>query len=322
VNGDFYFEHWQQQDHAVMCPASPVFQRKMREVAVRLADEYGCGGIYLDQIGAASPRLCFATNHGHPVGGGGLWTAGYETLLGQLRDATHAINPDFIMTTESHAEPYMAQLDGHLMCNLVGANQVPLYSAIYGGYTQTFGRAGEISNPTAFFMEHGQAFAFGSMMGRINSEELLKPENAEMLNYLRSLAALRREHADFMALGEMLRPPPLTGEVPTLSTQWLSKTKDFVEMDAIQRAAWRSPDGRFGLFFTNVSDEPVQVSTGFSLDELGWQPTRETHQVGLSVNTANGDATTEPDFVAGPDGYSLSHTLLPYETLSIIITID
>ena len=322
INGGLYLEHWQQQDHAVMCPTSEVFQHKMREIGVRLVQEYGCKCMYLDQIGASSPRLCFATNHGHPVGGGDFWVQGYDQLLGGLREAARAIEPDFIMTTESQAEPYMAQLDGFLMCNLVGANQVPLYTAIYGGWTQTFGRAGEWGDPPSFYMEQGQAFAFGSMMGRIATEDLLKPENAAMLRYLKSLAELRRDYSDFMALGEMLRPPALEGDVPTVTSQWHSKTQDVVTMGAIQRAAWRAPDGRFGLFFTNVSQEPVALASTVSLADLGWQPTKPKHDVKLHVVTVNGDDTAVPELVADAGQYHLSHTLLAAETVVVVIEVD
>ena len=223
-----------------MCPASQKWQSKMIEIATRLAGEYGTDGIYLDQIGATTPRPCFSEEHGHPLGGGGFWTRGYDELLMRMRERCHALNPKFIITTESHAEPYMAGLDGHLMCNIVGANQVPLYAAIYGGYTQTFGRLGEVENPVAFRMEHGQAFAFGSMMGRINSVLLLREENTQLLAYLKSLAEIRRDYRDFMAFGEMLRPPTIEGEVPDVTTQWLSKTKDVVTMPAIQARTFKA----------------------------------------------------------------------------------
>lgn len=318
-DGDLYIEGWQQQKHAVMCPHSELWTEKLRQIAVRLADEYGCDGIYLDQIGAASPRLCFATDHGHPVGGGGFWARGYDHLLEVMRAACHAINPRFIMTTESQAEPYMAGLDGYLMCNLVGANQVPLYSAIYGGYTQTFGRLGEVDNPVAFRMEHGQAFAFGSIMGRINSLALLKPENAELLAYLKSLAEIRRDYRDFLALGEMLRPPDLGLDIPTVTTQWLSKTSDIVTMSAIQASAWRAPDGRLGLFYTNVSEE--DVSFRHALDRFAYGVPRQegTAPLQTTMRTFNAGGDREPTLDTGEGGYLISHTLAPMETLVVVI---
>ena len=314
-NGDLYIEHWQKQEHAAMCPASEKWRSKMVEVCETLVRDYGVKGIYLDQIGAAGPRLCFATNHGHAVGGGGFWSRGYDGLLDEVRETVHVLDPEVILTTESNAEPYMAQLDGHLMCNQVGANQVPLYSAIYGGYTQSFGRAGEVGNPTAFYMEHGQAFAFGSMMGRINSEDLLKPENAEMLAYLKSLAQLRRDYADFMALGEMLRPPTLAGDIPTVATQWKSKTKDHVEMSAIQRSAWRAPDGRVGLFFTNVADDPVTFAHSFEPAAYGLS---SAGKLRLQERSSTGRTN---DMSAGADEVSLEYTLAPRETLAIVVSV-
>ena len=75
-DGSLNIEGRQQQEHAAMCPASEKWQSKMIEIATRLAGEFGCDGVYLDQIGAAGPRLCFSEEHGHPVGGGGFWAGG------------------------------------------------------------------------------------------------------------------------------------------------------------------------------------------------------------------------------------------------------
>ncbi len=316
-DGSLYIEGWQQQEHAAMCPASEKWQSKMLDVATRLADDYGCDGIYLDQIGAAAPRLCFSEEHGHPVGGGGFWARGYDELLARMRESCRAVNPDFIMTTESHAEPYMAGLDGHLMCNNVGADQVPLYSAIYAGYTQTFGRQGEVENPVAFRMEHGQAFVFGSMMGRINSTLLLEPENAELLAYLKSLAEIRRDFRDFLAFGEMLRPPELAADIPPVTTQWLSKTSDVVTMAAIQCSAWRARDGRVGLFYTNVAEEPVSFTHTFSLSDYG-VPSGADLEVRL--RTFNAPDGAEPELETGGAGsFTVSHTMQSMETMVVVV---
>ncbi len=317
--GDLYIEGWQGQKHAAMCPHSQLWADKLNQIALRLASEYGCDGIYLDQIGAARVRLCFARDHGHPVGGGGFWTRGYDDLLARMRANCRAVNPRFIITTESQAEPYMAGLDGCLMCNLVGANQVPLFSAIYGGYTQTFGRQGEVGNPAAFRMEHGQAFAFGSMMGRINSTALLEPDKAELLAYLKSLAEIRRDYRDYLAFGEMLRPPALEG-VPDVTAQWSSKTRDIVSMCAIQASGWRAMDGSVGFFYTNVSDRDVPFTHEIDLGQLGLLPGDGDVDVDVTMRTFDGSEEREP-ILETPEGGPLTvrHTLHSMETMVVIV---
>jgi len=265
-------------------------------------------------------RLCFAEDHGHPVGGGGFWARGYDDLLATMRERCQAVNPRFIITTESHAEPYMAGLDGFLMCNLVGANQVPLFSAIYGGYTQTFGRLGEVDNATAFRMEHGQAFAFGSMMGRINTTLLLEPGNAELLAYLKSLAEVRRDYRDFLAFGEMLRPPALEGGIPDVTAQWASKTSDIVTMPAIQASGWRAMDGAIGFFYTNVSDGPVRFMHEIDLWQLGLLPGDGDVNVAVTMSTLNGPEDVEPILETPEDGpLTVRHTLESMETMAVIV---
>ena len=46
-------------------------------------NECGVKGVYIDQIAAAAPTLCFDKSHGHPLGGGHWWTEGYWKLLGR-----------------------------------------------------------------------------------------------------------------------------------------------------------------------------------------------------------------------------------------------
>jgi len=69
----------------VMCPTTSLWQDKIRETALRLMNECGTGGVYIDQIAAAPPVLCFDRTHGHPTGGGHWWTAGYWQFLDRLR---------------------------------------------------------------------------------------------------------------------------------------------------------------------------------------------------------------------------------------------
>lgn len=269
LTGEPELERWSGQDHGVMCPTTRLWQEKMKEVVRRLAEECGCAGAYLDQIGAAGGLLCYAPNHDHGPGGANTWVAGETKLLAGARAAARAVDADFVMTTEDNAEPYMAQLDGYLMCNAEGNDLVPLFAAVYGGYTLTFGRAGQLDDDLAFAMQHGQAFTFGSMMGRESSDAITHPEHADKLDFLRRLAKLRYRCRDFLALGEMLRPLALEGDVPTLEAMYNSKHKGEVRMPAVLNSVWRAPDGRVGVFLVNISREPRTVAFELNAEECG-----------------------------------------------------
>lgn len=85
-----------------MCPATSYWQGKIADVVGTLVNSYGVDGVYIDQIGAAQPRLCWDPSHGHPLGGGAHWVAGYKSLLANAR--AQAGN-NAMLVTESNAEP-------------------------------------------------------------------------------------------------------------------------------------------------------------------------------------------------------------------------
>ena len=91
----------------VMCPTTELWQTRVRETVLRLLNECGVKGVYIDQIARGQPDLCFDASHGHPLGGGHWWTEGYWNLLEPIRRAKPA---DCMLTTECNAEPYITGL--------------------------------------------------------------------------------------------------------------------------------------------------------------------------------------------------------------------
>ncbi|MDX9982512.1 MAG: DUF6259 domain-containing protein, partial [Lentisphaeria bacterium] len=69
----------------VMCPGSDVWKQKVAENDCRLINEVGLNGVYMDQIAASSPVPCENPAHGHPLGGGAWWVAGYKKMLQDIR---------------------------------------------------------------------------------------------------------------------------------------------------------------------------------------------------------------------------------------------
>ena len=52
---------------AVMCPTTPIWQERVQQIVLRLVHEYGVdGGVYIDQIAAAEPKLCMNPPMGTP----------------------------------------------------------------------------------------------------------------------------------------------------------------------------------------------------------------------------------------------------------------
>lgn len=121
---------------AAMCPGTVPWGAKMLEVTSRLFGS-GCDGVYIDQIGSASPVLCFGESHGHPLGGGSHWTDGYRRMLTPIRKSAVACGA--MLATENTAEPYMDSIDAYLTWTPDRVNDVPALPAVYSGYTTWIG---------------------------------------------------------------------------------------------------------------------------------------------------------------------------------------
>ena len=47
-----------------MCPAAPAYQAEIKDLLEHIVDQ-GVNAIYIDQMGAGRPVLCFDPTHGH-----------------------------------------------------------------------------------------------------------------------------------------------------------------------------------------------------------------------------------------------------------------
>lgn len=268
---------------AVMCPTTPLWQAKQREIVLRLMNEYGTHGVYLDQIAAARPALCFDAAHGHALGGGHWWTEqGYWPLLTELRKAMPA---DHIITTECNADPYIRYFDGYLTWHWQFDGQVPAFPAVYGGSIQMFGRAYR-AGPTrelASRMKAGQQLVYGEQIGWIDPGVIKRPVE---LDFLRQVVRLRWQLRDYFYQGEMARPPRLEGSIPRVEADWQWSGVWPVRTDAVLAGTWRHrTKGSVVLLLVNVGDEPVRARMLVDLAELGlrgaakvWRVTAEGRQ--------------------------------------------
>ncbi|MBN1846464.1 MAG: hypothetical protein JW810_12315 [Sedimentisphaerales bacterium] len=256
---------------AAMCPATPLWQEKVREIVLRLFGECGVSGVYIDQVAAASPRLCFDAAHGHDLGGGHWWTAGYWAMLTAIRRAKPA---DRMLTTECNAEPYIKWFDGYLTWHWQNQDMVPAFPAVYGGAIQMFGRAyrGGPSQDLAGRMKAGQQLVFGEQIGWFGPELIERPESG---GFLRDCIRLRWRLKEYFYKGQMARPPRLTGPIPTVTADWQWHGEWPVTTDAVMTGAWRMvnwrevKENRTVLLFANVSDEGYCGPVQFDPSEYG-----------------------------------------------------
>ncbi len=261
---------------AVMCPTTALWQQKVKDIVLRLmSDEVGVDGVYIDQIAAAAPRLCFDKSHGHPLGGGQWWTKdGYWKMLTDLRAEMKRRHPEKMITTECNAEPFAHLFDGYLTWHWQYQNQIPLFSAVYGGKVQLFGRAyrGGATKDLALRMKAAQSLVFGEQIGWIDPNVYKEPIGGP---FIRRMARLRYALKDYLADGDMARPLPLlspplqggergrVGDIPKVTADWQWSGEWIVTTDALLSGAWRAKDGRVALIFVNVTDKELSAELVF-----------------------------------------------------------
>jgi hypothetical protein len=251
----------------VMCPATDLWQTRVRQIVLRLMTECGVKGVYIDQIAAAQPTLCFDESHGHPLGGGHWWTEGYWKMIEQIRQS---MPPDCMLTTECNGEPYIRVFDGYLTWHWQYDGQVPAFPAVYGGAIQMFGRSygGGPTRDLALRMRAGQQLVFGEQPGWLAPGLVREKENAE---FFRQVVQVRRQLAPYFHAGEMARPPRLGGKIPTVRADWQWGGVDWVTTDAVLAGAWHQPAARtLALVFVNVSTNPVTARIDYDARPYGF----------------------------------------------------
>ena len=251
---------------AVMCPSTRLWQDRIGSIVDRLFRQCGVKGVYIDQIAAAAPRLCFDRQHGHPLGGGHWWTAGYWRLLEAVRQKKPA---DRMLTTECNAEPYVRWMDGYLTWHWQHNGQVPAFPAVYGGSIQMFGRAyrGGDAKDLALRMKAGQQLVFGEQIGWISPNVVREKPNAA---FLKQVVGLRWRFRRYFFAGQMERPPRLIGKIPQVRADWQWSGPWWVTTDAVLTGAWRLPrEDKLVLLFVNVGDQPVTATLRFDASHYG-----------------------------------------------------
>jgi hypothetical protein len=271
---------------APMCPTQRLWQEKVQEIVLRLVTEVGVDGVYIDQIGAAAPRLCMDPTHGHPLGGGHWWTQdGYWPLLRELQAK---LPPDKMITTECNAESYARYFDGYLTWHWQFPDMVPAFPAIYGGRVQLFSRAYNGDDQQAHWMRIGQQLVLGEQLGWVDPAHILPHE--ETADFMRRAARTRHDLLDFLSWGRMARPPKVTGGIPRVTADWAWSGKWVVTDSALQKGVWWAHDGRLLLLFANTSAEPLTAELDFDGAEYGWA---RDARVSLTVRGLDGPGTPE-----------------------------
>ena len=150
-----------------MCRATDWWQNRLVELSRRAVGEWGFSGVYLDSFGKGAPE-CFATDHGHPLGGGNTVISGQRALVKRVREAVRVADREAILSGEDPIEAFRDLLDVNLYSVNVMTNYVPIYRTVWGDYSLGHGRVlgpgksggNLIPELTALFLEGTPRAAF------------------------------------------------------------------------------------------------------------------------------------------------------------------
>ncbi len=282
-NGTPYTERYRSKEKdgtpvtlAVMCPATELWQKKVRETVLRLMNEKGVNGVYIDQIAAAVPMLCFDESHGHPLGGGHWWIDGYAAMLTSIRKQ---MPTGRMLTTECTAEPYAKWVDGYLSWDWQYQGQVPALPAVYSGALQLFGRAYR-QGPTperALRMKAAQQLVFGEQLGWLHPDVINRKTSAA---FLRRLVRLRWKLRRYFFAGRLARPPKLPDTAGEMRADWQWGGERWITLKKVQAGARLLPQEKsLLLLFANASDEPIKTVFRFEGEKYGLKADRFSAKV-------------------------------------------
>lgn len=267
-DGDSYTEvYGNGVQQAPMCPYTKFWQDKITRICSTLVNEYGVNGIYIDQVGAAGPALCYDPTHGHPIGGGSWWVDGYRKMLEGVQKVAHSEGHDVLITTENNAEPYMDGVDCFLIWNPRHPDEIPMMTAVYSGYTLYFAsnaRCGAGLQPYA--MIEGRDFIWGSQMGWMGFEG-----PGPRGDYLRQLVRLRHAALKYVVYGEIMGELEPGNDVGTVTGPWHNWQGQSVPatLPAVMGTVWKGSDGTLGLLIANISDQLQRFDLDVDPSEFG-----------------------------------------------------
>ncbi len=253
---------------AIMCPSTALWQETLAKLVDRLCNECGVDGVYLDQIGAATPYPCEDRTHPHRPGGGSWWVESYRNLLDHVR---RTLPDGRYLATECTSDPYMKEIQAYLSWIWIKNDQVPAFMVVYNDYVTVFGRCYDYA-PDAVGQDilAAQSLTFGEQMGWI------KPEVYRTLQhkaFYRKCVHAREALGSYFYDGRLLRSPIIRDahRVRTTKMQFeaygglLEHTATFSEL-------WERRDGRKLLLLLNASPRETSPTLTLSLPDGVYPP--------------------------------------------------
>jgi len=242
--------------NTVTCPASKLWQSIIVDLVIKIQKDLKTNGVYIDQIAAAAPQPCWATNHGHVCGGGDFWHKSYRHLMDSIR--TNYLEPGNILVSEENAECYIDLFDVLLTVNSPhnGCRIVPLFPMIYSDRlitsAYTYSPTDRV-NRGDFLYQTMQCFLYGSQLGWVDPTLLMKDEAKREAGFLKTLSTLRKEQHDVFIGGRYLKEIIPKGDNPAIDVPGFGK------MNVVAGSEWISAKGQKVIYYVNMDSVDHEV---------------------------------------------------------------
>lgn len=267
------------------CAGSSQFPGMIYEHMIRpMIEEYGSGGMYLDELGAAWPDVCYDPTHGHPPGGGNWWSKGIVRFIRYLRKTS----PQTVWMTENNPDCYMGDFDLFLMVSVhvkhirAGIRRtIPLQPIVWSGKYYPVGQKLMLTPesdqyPHIFRASAAESLLWGAKFGGFHVGFIMRPENAGSLAYLRQLVRCRTTCHKYVQNGRCLGMLDVTGDNPIIITEGYggdrAKTAGNLPMRSVMAAGWQARDNTIGLVMANIADQAHTVRVSIPCERAGVSP--------------------------------------------------
>ena len=258
-DGEVCGEAYGNNSFAVMCPGSKTWRGILVANTSNVVETIDATAIYVDQVACSRARPCFNPAHGHPLGGGSHWADGCRASLGRLHDL---LAPKGVsISSEGVGEACLGVVDGFDLASESHPDDVPFYTAVYGGYAVYNGSSiGPTRDFPAFFASQARAIVWGcSLETGWFCDWPLSEKDKRFSDAYAALAETRTENREFLVDGYLDGDARLREPQETLSFEWGTRygPKDrryIAKFPAVFGTVFRSHDAsRAAVALANVS---------------------------------------------------------------------
>ena len=323
-----YFEAGARATLYAMCPGTEYWQTTLKQTLTNFFWR-DIDMVQLDGFPVVPPFSCYATNHAHPKGLGNWWTENYKQIFNDFKSEARKHNPNFVLTSEGMAEPYLSLLDtmedahttswspitvSNVFKNVYQVQMIPMWQVIYHDYLSLGAGFSQVSRlgPTGAtgFTDYRDYYIRGFCRALIWGEmphvwyadekfsDLNEDAEREMALYLKRIVKARCTYAkEFLVFGKMLREPTIN--VPSFVINGAVKIPcsnieypPFISPKVLC-SSWESPSQNTGHIFSNISRDRVNFSVLLGNQQLP-ESSNKVMQYKNGIETVTSDQVLIP----------------------------